>query len=132
VSKNTLLFISLVRKYADSKNVNRIFNNLNDSYFLPSGASHSATDDIKMCLISIGLRRAGMGETVRHTTFYYAENRPYSMNHREKQSVALVIAMGGLYPCPEVTEAILNPEDGQTKYILDLGVSNSFIFMGSC
>ncbi|CAG8720041.1 13107_t:CDS:2, partial [Acaulospora colombiana] len=39
-----------------------------------------------------------------------------------KQSVALVIAMGGLYPCPEVIEAILNPEDGQTKHILDIGV----------
>ncbi|PVF94108.1 hypothetical protein CPB86DRAFT_713818 [Serendipita vermifera] len=39
----------------------------------------------------------------------------------EKQSVALVIAMGGLYPCPEVIESILNPEDGQPKHILDIG-----------
>ncbi|PVF94106.1 S-adenosyl-L-methionine-dependent methyltransferase [Serendipita vermifera] len=61
----------------------RIFNNLNDSYFLPSDEP----------------------EWVR----------------LEKQSVALVLAMGGLYLCPEVTEAILNPADGQPKRILDLG-----------
>ncbi|CAG8709886.1 10657_t:CDS:2, partial [Acaulospora colombiana] len=42
------------------------------------------------------------------------------INGREKQSVALVLAMGGLYLCPEVTEAILNPADGQPKRILDL------------
>ncbi|PVF94115.1 S-adenosyl-L-methionine-dependent methyltransferase [Serendipita vermifera] len=39
----------------------------------------------------------------------------------EKQSVALVIAMGGLYPCPDVIEAILDPADGQSKSILDVG-----------
>jgi hypothetical protein len=36
--------------------------------------------------------------------------------------VALVIAMGGLYPCPEIIEAILNPADGQPKHILDIGM----------
>jgi hypothetical protein len=46
----------------------------------------------------------------------------YLIYPREKQSVALVIAMGGLYPCPEEVEAILNTEDGQPKHILDLGV----------
>ncbi|PVF94107.1 S-adenosyl-L-methionine-dependent methyltransferase [Serendipita vermifera] len=66
------------------KEVNgRIFNNVNDSYFLPSDEP----------------------EWVR----------------LEKQSVALVITMGGLYPCPEVVEAVLNPEDGQPKHILDVG-----------
>ncbi|CAG8654539.1 12760_t:CDS:2, partial [Acaulospora colombiana] len=45
------------------------------------------------------------------------------VNGREKQSVALVIAMGGLYPCPDVIEAILDPTDGLSKYILDIGQS---------
>ncbi|PVF94109.1 hypothetical protein CPB86DRAFT_876622 [Serendipita vermifera] len=39
----------------------------------------------------------------------------------EKQSVALLIAMGGLYLCPEVVESILSSSDGQEKHVLDIG-----------
>jgi hypothetical protein len=52
----------------------------------------------------------------------HCQSPMYLIYPREKQSVALVIAMGGLYPCPEEIEAIMNPEDGQPKHILDLGV----------
>jgi hypothetical protein len=41
---------------------------------------------------------------------------------REQQSLALMIAMGGLYPCPEVIESVLSPSYGQAKRILDVGM----------
>jgi hypothetical protein len=63
-----------------------------------------------------------MGEIVSQNS-YFMQRAP-SNDHvyqREKQSVALVIAMGGLYPCPDIIEAILDPTDGQPKAILDIG-----------
>ena len=40
---------------------------------------------------------------------------------RDRQHLAHVIGLGGLYPCPEQVEALLAPAQGETKYILDLG-----------
>ncbi|KIM25818.1 hypothetical protein M408DRAFT_330998 [Serendipita vermifera MAFF 305830] len=39
----------------------------------------------------------------------------------DKQSSAIAIGFGGLYPCPEVIDAVLLPEGGRTKRILDIG-----------
>ena len=35
--------------------------------------------------------------------------------------MAITLGLGGLYPAPEVVRAILAPEDGVTKRIVDLG-----------
>jgi hypothetical protein len=42
-------------------------------------------------------------------------------SRRDKQHRALVLALEGLYPEPEVVRAVLAPEDGITKRIVDLG-----------
>ncbi|KIM25817.1 hypothetical protein M408DRAFT_204621 [Serendipita vermifera MAFF 305830] len=40
----------------------------------------------------------------------------------DKQGSAIAIGFGGLYPCPEVIDAVLLPEEGgRTKRILDIG-----------
>lgn len=39
----------------------------------------------------------------------------------DKQHSAFLIALGGLYPCPEVVEAVLDPAGPQPKRILDVG-----------
>lgn len=39
----------------------------------------------------------------------------------DKQGSAIAIAFNGPYPCPEVVEAVLLPEEGRTKRILDIG-----------
>ncbi|CAG8680879.1 6159_t:CDS:2, partial [Acaulospora colombiana] len=61
------------------------------------------------------------GEDPLHNTGQNVKEFVKEINGREKQSVALMIAMGGLYLCPEVVEAILNPVEGQEKHILDIG-----------
>jgi hypothetical protein len=40
---------------------------------------------------------------------------------RNKQHTAIILGLGGLYPEPETVQAILAPEEGETKRILDLG-----------
>lgn len=40
---------------------------------------------------------------------------------RDKQGSALAIAFDGLYPCHDLVEAVLQPVEGQTRRILDLG-----------
>lgn len=41
--------------------------------------------------------------------------------HRNKQHVALILALGGLYPARKVVQAALAPQDGVERRILDLG-----------
>jgi len=43
------------------------------------------------------------------------------ISDRDKQHRAITLALGGLYPAPEVVHAILAPENGIKKRILDLG-----------
>lgn len=45
----------------------------------------------------------------------------------DKQHVAFLAAMGGLYPCPEVIEPILAKDSTGSKAILDLGRISMFI-----
>jgi hypothetical protein len=40
---------------------------------------------------------------------------------RDKQHKGITLGLGGLYPEPEVVRAILAPQDGVTKKIIDLG-----------
>ncbi|KAG8757019.1 hypothetical protein FRC14_002450 [Serendipita sp. 396] len=42
-------------------------------------------------------------------------------NRLDKQHIAIVLGLGGLYPAQEEVQAILAPQDGETKRILDLG-----------
>jgi hypothetical protein len=42
-------------------------------------------------------------------------------NSRNKQGLAIKIAMDGLYFCPDVVERLLYPKEGETKKILDVG-----------
>lgn len=44
---------------------------------------------------------------------------------RNKQHIAFVIGVGGLYPDPEVVRGVLAPEEGKNKKILDLGAPSS-------
>ena len=41
--------------------------------------------------------------------------------HRNKQHTAIVLGLGGLFPDPETVQAILAPEEGEKKRILDIG-----------
>jgi len=43
------------------------------------------------------------------------------MHDRDTQHRVFVLGLGGLYPVPEVIRAILAPQDGLTKKIIDLG-----------
>jgi hypothetical protein len=43
---------------------------------------------------------------------------------RNKQHIAVTLALGGLYPARDVVQAILRPQDGEKKAILDLGKWN--------
>jgi hypothetical protein len=45
--------------------------------------------------------------------------------HRNKQHMALLLAVGGLYPAPNVVNAVLASEEGVQKRILDLGKSTN-------
>jgi hypothetical protein len=38
-----------------------------------------------------------------------------------KQHTAVTLALGGLYPAGDVVQAVLRPQDGEKKAILDLG-----------
>jgi hypothetical protein len=40
--------------------------------------------------------------------------------------VAVVLGLNGLYPAQDVVRAVLSPEPGETKNILDLGVYENF------
>lgn len=46
---------------------------------------------------------------------------------RDKQHTAFHLAMGGLYPCPEVIEAVLAPSGAEPKRIIDIGKLTSGI-----
>jgi hypothetical protein len=41
--------------------------------------------------------------------------------HSNKQHIAFTLGVGGLYPDAATVKAILAPEEGKTKRILDLG-----------
>lgn len=49
--------------------------------------------------------------------------------HRDKQHAAFLIAMGGLYPCPEVIEPILADNGTESKAILDIGTVLMYMHM---
>jgi hypothetical protein len=46
-----------------------------------------------------------------------------SENAQHKQRTIIVLALGGLYPAPQIVNAVLAPEEGVQKRILDLGKS---------
>ncbi|PVF94110.1 hypothetical protein CPB86DRAFT_800707 [Serendipita vermifera] len=79
-------------------------------------SSHSLTTDVKPLLKEVNGRNFTTLNDVYHLPFDETEWR-----RLENQNVALMVAMGGIYPCPEVVEAILSPSDGQTKHIIDVG-----------
>jgi hypothetical protein len=47
----------------------------------------------------------------------------YGNSPSNKQHIAVVLGLGALYPARDVVRAVLAPEDGVTKKILDLGMS---------
>lgn len=58
----------------------------------------------------------------------------YPISHlsgRDKQHTALTLGLGGLYPAPLTFRAVLAPETGQTKTILDVGEHHSGVNMTS-
>lgn len=48
---------------------------------------------------------------------------------RNKQHIAIVIGLGAMYPVPDVVRSILAPKEGETKRILDLGLSRSALLI---
>ncbi|KAG8800376.1 hypothetical protein FRC16_003049, partial [Serendipita sp. 398] len=52
---------------------------------------------------------------------YYLPSDDPEWTRLEKQHIAVVIGLGGLYPAKEEVRAILQPQEGETKRILDLG-----------
>ncbi|KAG8868467.1 hypothetical protein FRC20_003313, partial [Serendipita sp. 405] len=52
---------------------------------------------------------------------YYLPSDDPEWTRLEKQHIAVVIGLGGLYPAKEEVRAILEPQEGETKRILDLG-----------
>ncbi|KAG8822211.1 hypothetical protein FRC19_006385 [Serendipita sp. 401] len=52
---------------------------------------------------------------------YYLPTDDQEWNRLDKQHIAIVLGLGGLYPAQEEVQAILAPQDGETKRILDLG-----------
>jgi hypothetical protein len=54
-------------------------------------------------------------------TFINENSVTFFLLHRNKQHIAIVLGLGGLYPEPETVEAVLAPSDGEKKRILDLG-----------
>jgi hypothetical protein len=48
-------------------------------------------------------------------------NRDSRGPHRNKQHIAFVLGVGGLYPNAEIVRAVLAPQEGTQKKILDLG-----------
>jgi hypothetical protein len=42
--------------------------------------------------------------------------------YRNKQHIAIVLGLDGLYPAPETVQVVLAPSDGEKKRILDLGL----------
>jgi hypothetical protein len=42
--------------------------------------------------------------------------------YRDKQHIAVVLALNGLYPAKDVVRTVLTPQDGGRKSILDLGL----------
>ncbi|PVG02070.1 S-adenosyl-L-methionine-dependent methyltransferase [Serendipita vermifera] len=70
---------------------------------------------------SIVLKEAG-GRTINSVTDQYflpTDNEEWNRLH--KQHVAITLALNGLYPAKETVRAILAPQEGQDKSILDLG-----------
>ncbi|KAG8868469.1 hypothetical protein FRC20_003315 [Serendipita sp. 405] len=52
---------------------------------------------------------------------YYLPSDDPEWTRLEKQHIAVVIGLGGLYPAKEEVQAVLKPQEGETKRILDLG-----------
>lgn len=42
---------------------------------------------------------------------------------------AIRLALGGLYPCPQVVHEVLRPEDGVSKEVLDLGQYDRMLYL---
>ncbi|KAG8823122.1 hypothetical protein FRC17_009400 [Serendipita sp. 399] len=69
------------------------------------------------------------GTETKISTFSYQSDRDalkylreaHGRRHSDKQHTAIILGMGGLYPAAEQVRAILQPEPGVTKRILDLG-----------
>lgn len=45
------------------------------------------------------------------------------VHDRDKQHIAVVLGLGGLYPAKDTVRALLAPQTGEQKAILDLGES---------
>jgi hypothetical protein len=48
--------------------------------------------------------------------------------YRDEQGMAIKIAMGGLYFCPDVVERLLYPMEGNNQRVLDIGQLSSWIY----
>jgi hypothetical protein len=48
-------------------------------------------------------------------------SHPLFQTSRNKQGLAIKIAMDGLYFCPDVVERLLHPKEGEIKKVLDVG-----------
>ncbi|PVG02071.1 S-adenosyl-L-methionine-dependent methyltransferase [Serendipita vermifera] len=52
---------------------------------------------------------------------YYLPTDNQEWNRLDKQHIGVILGLGGLYPAKEVVQAVLAPQEGQSKAILDLG-----------
>ncbi|KAG8808717.1 hypothetical protein FRC17_003817, partial [Serendipita sp. 399] len=67
-------------------------------------------------------RREVDGRTINTLSdLYYLPSDDPEWSRLDKQHTAVVLGLGGLYPAREEVQAILAPQKGETKRILDLG-----------
>lgn len=102
----------------------RRFNNHNITYFLPSGTSSvECTAQLSSAQLTRfrSDRRHRIQQTVR-VRDYTSHIRSPDPASSDKQHLMAMLAVGDIYPCPELISEILKPEPGVQKSILDLGM----------
>ncbi|CCA70828.1 hypothetical protein PIIN_04763 [Serendipita indica DSM 11827] len=78
--------------------------------------SYNSTRDVRLFVKEMhGRIWNSMNET------YLLPSDDMEWNRLDKQHLAHLIGLGGLYPCAEQVEAVLAPVEGTTKRILDVG-----------
>jgi hypothetical protein len=90
---------------------------LNETYSIATGAASSGP---WLTITDTGRRDQRMGTPVRKVVVLSSLCLKL-ISRRDKQHRGITLGLGGLYPEPEAVRAILAPQDGVTKRIIDLG-----------
>lgn len=62
---------------------------------------------------------------------YYLPSDEEEWGRLDRQHIAVLVGLGSLYPVPDTVRAILTPQDGVDKRVLDLGCGTGVWYSAS-